>query len=262
MSCIFPFGCKIKRIQQINRTPKKAFILGVYASAVHARWIDSNGKTKVTALAVTSEPEIFWRGENADEIIAEITIPEELGKLTVPTKPELNGPSGRSLDRDFLSPLQLSRDEVWLCDLLPESRLNENQQKALAKHYTDEVIIKYGLPRPTIPNFDPKELASPQWRFEILQELEKSQAETIILLGDLPIYHLLRFYQPYYSCLSDFGDDLTQYGQPRDLEINGKVYSVIALCHPRQAGKLGTYSTKWSTLHAQWKDRMEGVVAK
>jgi hypothetical protein len=55
----FPFGHELKKVEQKDRSPKKAFVLGVYASAVHARWIDKNGKQKVSALAVASEPEIF-----------------------------------------------------------------------------------------------------------------------------------------------------------------------------------------------------------
>ena len=41
MNPTFPFGQPLKPVQQLNRSPKKAFVLGVYASAVHARWIDN-----------------------------------------------------------------------------------------------------------------------------------------------------------------------------------------------------------------------------
>ncbi len=68
----FPFGQKLKKVEQKDRSPKKVFVLGVYASAVHARWVDKNGKQKVSALAVASEPEIFWTGKNAEEIISRI----------------------------------------------------------------------------------------------------------------------------------------------------------------------------------------------
>ena len=73
----FPFGQPLKKVEQKDKTPKQAFVLGVYASAVHARWIDKNGKQKVSALAVANEPEIFWQGLNAEEIINGIYIPEE-----------------------------------------------------------------------------------------------------------------------------------------------------------------------------------------
>ena len=38
MKYYFPFGEELKPLRQQDRTPKKVFVLGVYASAVHARW--------------------------------------------------------------------------------------------------------------------------------------------------------------------------------------------------------------------------------
>jgi len=35
---IFPFGEKVREVEQKDRSPKQVFILGVYASAVHAKW--------------------------------------------------------------------------------------------------------------------------------------------------------------------------------------------------------------------------------
>ncbi|NOY78628.1 MAG: hypothetical protein GXO76_12235, partial [Calditrichaeota bacterium] len=78
---IFPFGKEVQRVEQVERSFKKIFVLGVYASAVHARWVDKESKTVVKALAVASEPYIFWRGENTEEIISTIQIPYQLGKL-------------------------------------------------------------------------------------------------------------------------------------------------------------------------------------
>jgi hypothetical protein len=48
----FPFGQELRKVEQKDKNSKKAFVLGVYASAVHARWIDENGRQKVAALAV------------------------------------------------------------------------------------------------------------------------------------------------------------------------------------------------------------------
>ena len=116
----FPFGKPVKRVIQKDRSPKKAFVLGVYASAVHAKWISSNGKTLVKALAVASEPEIFWPGTGAEEIIKDISMPANSGQL-VPADASLNGPSADALDIQILKPLGLSRNDVWLCDLVPYS---------------------------------------------------------------------------------------------------------------------------------------------
>lgn len=65
----FPFGQVIQDLIQEDQTPKRVFILGVYASAVYARWIGTDDRTIVIALAVASEPYIFWRGDKVREII-------------------------------------------------------------------------------------------------------------------------------------------------------------------------------------------------
>lgn len=251
----FPFGQELKKVEQKDRSPKKVFVLGVYASAVHATWVDSDGKQKVAALAVASEPEIFWRGENAMEIISGISIPSELGKLIVPKNPNMNGPSGKSLDEAILKPLGFTRNDAWLCDLLPESRVNEKQKAAIDKHYTKE-IIRYCLPDANIPVFDKKELNNESRSLEILGELETSKAETLVLLGDLPIKHLLNRFDRAYKKLLDFVDIGHGYGKSHEIKINNKHYNVVPLCHPRQASKLGVSNAKWYELHKTWKNSL------
>jgi hypothetical protein len=250
----FPFGEPLTKVEQRKKAPKNAFVLGVYASAVHAGWIDKNGKEKVKALAVASEPEIFWRGENAENIISQIKFPKELGRLIPPKNKNLNGPSGIVLDELFLNPLGLNRENTWLCDLLPESRVNEKQAKALERNYTDEIIQKHNLKPATIPLFTKDELKknSQQRKIEILAELEMSKSEILILLGDLPIRWFLKLFNAKYKKLSDFGETKDTYGKIHQIDINGKDYKIIALCHPRNAGKLGNYSPKWWKLHDNW----------
>ena len=131
---VFPFGKKVKPVVQADRSPKNVFILGVYASAVHARWLGADEKIRVSALAVASEPEIFWRGDCAESIINEIPVPDPLGKLA-PAAPQLNGPSGRSLDNEYLSPLGMSRSDVWLSDIYPYAHINDNQRAAIEREY-------------------------------------------------------------------------------------------------------------------------------
>lgn len=256
----FPFGQELKPVSQKDRAPKKVFVLGVYASAVHARWIGVDGKQKVAALAVASEPEIFWKGKDTEQIIASINISKQLGKLVVPTDKKLNGPSGCALDELFLTPLNLDRNNTWLCDLLPESRVNPQQRKAIDKHYTKELINKYDLPPASVPDFDKTELNLTTRPNEILEELETSQADTLILLGDLPIYWFLRFFDNNYKKLSDFGNTTDSYGFEKKVLINNKEYKVIALCHPRQAAKLGSYSKKWYDLHLNWLKNKQSIM--
>ena len=82
MPYYFPFGQELYPLVQEDKSPKKVFVLGVYASAIHARW-KKDGKVICQALAVASEPRIFWDGniEEAKRIIADVNIPKELGVL-------------------------------------------------------------------------------------------------------------------------------------------------------------------------------------
>ena len=251
MKLTFPFGSQLQKVEQINKSPKKVFVLGVYASAVHAKWIDIDGKVKVNALAVASEPYIFWKGEDAEKIIDKIPIPKELGKL-IPADKRFNGPSGIALDELFLKPLGYTREDTWLCDLLPYSRINANQQKAIESYY-NPLIKKFHLPECTIPKFSAAELNNPERANEIVYELEQSQADKIILLGDLPIKHFLSHFSKYRK-LSDFGGTINDYGKVHTVTIRNKTYQVIPLVHPRQAAALGRSSMKWKRLHDVWTE--------
>jgi hypothetical protein len=145
----FPFGQPVQEVAQTDRTPKKVFILDVYASAVHAWWISVREKTVVNALAVASEPYIFWRGEDAESIIQGIVIPKELGRL-VPAKKEFNGPSGIALDILILIPLGLERKQAWLFDLVPHSCVNPSQLKAIGRKYLP-IAKEYNYAQHTVP---------------------------------------------------------------------------------------------------------------
>jgi len=248
----FPFGQPLKLVKQTDRTPKKVFVLGVYASAVHAKWYSPEDKLLCGALAVASEPEIFWNGKNAAEIIAQIAVPSEAGYLK-PAEEQYNGPSGRALDELYLTPLGLSRSDAWLCDLAPHSFMNENQKSAIQDHYIP-IHKRYTLPTVSIPE-EPHNLTDEQRRNEILTELEESQAKTIILLGDKPIKWFLSFVS---DCtkksLVEFGKET--YGSPVSVNINGKAYTVIPLAHMRQAAGLGLHSDEWEQRHNNWVEDM------
>ncbi|MFA7187690.1 MAG: hypothetical protein WC051_05955, partial [Dehalococcoides mccartyi] len=55
-------------------------------------------KVLANALAVASEQYIFWRGENAEEIISRIPLPEGAGGL-ISAGEKFNRPTGRALDK-------------------------------------------------------------------------------------------------------------------------------------------------------------------
>ena len=253
MTYFFPFGQKLHPLVQEDRTPKKVFVLGVYASAVHARW-KKDGQIVCQALAVASEPRIFWDGnvEEAKKIISAIQIPSELGVLE-PAGKQLNGPSAKVLDEDILAPLGYTRSDAWLCDCLPETRINSSQEKVIKEKY-NPLIEKYGLNSVTIPK-RPTAFCDDERAKEISEEIIESGAEILILLGDIPIsQYLKRVANVPYSTLGEYVD-LYGYGNATKTVINGKSISVLPLAHPRQIGALGAHSEKWCNAHRKWKNR-------
>jgi hypothetical protein len=243
---IFPFGQPVQRVEQKDRSPKKVFVLGVYASAVHARWVGPDGKLVSQALAVASEPCIFWKGDGAADIIKRVVIPAGLGKLE-PAAKTLNGPSGNELDNKFLGPLEFNRQDAWLCDLVPCSGCNDRQKKAIKRAYLP-AMQEYNLPLPTVPDAPKDGKITVARRQEILDELRQSQAPLLILLGDQPIKWFLRHFDKRWERLSDFGP----YGEKHKVSLDGLEVEVLPLCHPRQAGRLGPSSKEWYDKHGEW----------
>jgi len=251
MPYYFPFGEKLVPLRQEDKSPKKVFVLGVYASAVHAGW-KKDGKIICRALAVASEPRIFWDGnpEEAQKIIDRIDIPKELGVL-VPANKQLNGPSAKVLDDNILAPLGFAREDAWLCDCLPETRINPSQAKAIKEKY-NPLIEEYGLNPVTIPA-RPSAFCDEKRSKEITEELLQSEANTLILLGDIPIaQYLKKVADVPYSTLGEYVD-LYGYGNPTETTICGKTIKILPLAHPRQIGALGAHSERWNMLHKEWE---------
>lgn len=253
----FPFGQPVNPLTQQERSPKRVFVLGVYASAVHARWVGPDQKDVVKALAVASEPYIFWRGDGAAKIIREIAdsddFPRQVGTL-VPADPKFNGPSGVALDDLFLKPLGLDRKDAWLCDLVPHSCVNPGQRMAVARAYFP-LVKKHGLPAASTPEV-PRVLASDDRCQEILAELRESKAKVLVLLGDQPIKWFLKHFDPRWKRLSDF----KPYGALHDATVEGLSIRVLALAHPRQAATLGKSSAEWRERHDEWVKKRAGKV--
>jgi uracil-DNA glycosylase len=246
----FPFGQPVLRLVQRDSTKKRVFVLGVYASAVHARWIGADDRQRIVAVAVASEPEIFWRGSQdaAREIIAAVRIPTGAGRLE-PASAQLNGPSGKALADLFLQPLGLSRDDAWLCDLVPHSCMNAKQALALQREY-DPVRESLGLPAYNWPSL-PRELADSDRRADIERELVVSGAEVLLTLGDQP----LKWFAQHYGTAADlsaYGQTPAQYGRLHSVTVAGRKLHLLPLVHPRQAARLGSHSVGWAELHDAW----------
>lgn len=239
-------------MEQHDQTPKQYFVLGVYASAVHARWVTPGGSEVVRALAVASEPEIFWRGDRVSEILESIQVPEEAGRLEPPAE-SMNGPSGRALDALYLSPLGVHRSEAWMCDLLPESRVNDGQKRAIDLHY-EPLVAKGIVEQATVPTV-PRHFANDSRRKEILDEIRSSQASTLVTLGDIPLREFLSPLGAGPGRLALFGRTKESYGRSHRVTLDGISMRLIPLVHPRQAATLGRSSSEWGQLHNEWMKR-------
>ena len=250
----FPFGEYVSPVVQEDRTPKKVFVLGVYASAVHAKWVRANKNEQgCFALAVASEPRIFWDGnkEEAQAIIDKIKIPSELGHLELPNE-DLNGPSAKALDEKILAPLGFTRDDTWLCDLLPETRLNENQVRARDEVY-EPLVEKYGLNHITIPEATNKYCDAERVK-EITKELIESKAEILVLLGNYPIeQYLNKVTKAPFNSLSEYVfTNRNKYGSSTEVEICGKKIRVLPLVHPHHIIPVKDHSPTWHKIHIKW----------
>jgi hypothetical protein len=178
------------------------------------------------------------------------SIAKELGTLE-PASQQLNGPSAKVLDENILAPLGFTRKDAWLCDCLPETRINPSQVKAIREKY-NPLIEQYGLNPVTIPE-RPSYFCDQKRSEEITDELMQSKAELLVLLGDIPIaQYLKKVADVPYSTLGEYVD-LYGYGNPTETIINGKTIKVLPLAHPRQIGALGAHSERWNAMHKEWE---------
>jgi len=248
----------------MNRGPRRVFILGAYASAVHARWIDADGKTRINALAVASEPEIFWTGLGADELIQQVAIPGSAGSLES-AGPTVNGPSGRALDELYLKPLGIARADAWLSDLVPHSCMNEGQARAIDRAYSplmrDLALPEVSWPRAPKSATDWHILVDRHRRDQIASEVAEASPEILVTLGDPPLRWFAQLFGTR-SRLAEYGQSRDDYGRPHEATIGGCRLLLLPLTHPRQAANLGMSSPKWTALHRDWvENRAPGLLA-
>lgn len=246
----FPFGQPLHIRTQQDRSPKSTFILGAYSGAVHACWSDAEGVMLVKALAVASEPEMYWTGDSSgvtsEDIVREIVVPQGAGTLGA-TAAGYNGLAGRVLDARILEPLSLSRADVWLCDCVPHTCLNNVQRKAIKRQYFNR-MAQFHLPVPEMPSVP--ELITEQRCAEIIAELHESGAERMIVLGDQALDWFVRPVTGDWEWrnLHDFVDD-QGYGAVVRRSIAGRDVDILPLAHPRQIAHSGTPDSTWYDVH-------------
>jgi hypothetical protein len=215
-------------------------IIGVYPSAVHARWVDVDGRTRIRAVAVANEPEPFWTGQEAEDHIATVaaTVPAVVGRLV--GAPGHNGPSGQALDGSVLAPLGLDRDRVRVADVDNRYLANPAQQQAIGRCYN--LLAQKGLVPPV--SWRPRRPITKvpaDRRPSLAEELEEAGPDWVITLGDEPLRALgLRRLSP------------STYGVPIAASLLGRRVRLLRLVHTRQQARHGASSPAWAQLHQDW----------
>jgi hypothetical protein len=250
----FPFGRTLDATPPQKARNAKAFVLGVYASAVHARWIGPDGKEACKALAVATEPCSFWDGTGAESIITEIQkkVPREMGSLVVPA-PQFNGPYGAVLLERYLAPLGLTVGDCWITDLHDRYFLSPGNDKAVARYEKLRATVRCGATAAMLPRRPAVVVPTAERLARLRAEFQESGAPLVITLGNESLGALLG---PKAHKLSQDG-----YGVPDVCEVFGRKVKVLRLCHPRQAGALGESSPGWGDAHGSWMKRSRGRAA-
>lgn len=241
----FPFGAPLHDTPPHEARNAEAFVVGVYASAVHARWT-LDGKELCKALAVATEPHSFWDGSGAAEIVSAIEVPPGMGALE-PAAAKLNGPSGTTLREKYLRPLGLDLGGCWITDLHDRYFVSDGNAKALARYEALRRALRSGAPPASLPARPPVVAVSRDRLRRLEEEFHESGARLVITLGNEPIRPLLG------ASVRRLSRDA--YGVPERLEVFGRKVDVLRLCHPRQAGALGSSSAAWTATHAAWAAR-------
>ena len=248
---IFPFGQPINTLTQFDRGPRRVFVLGVYASAVHARWIGTDRKTRVKALAVASEPEIFWTGHGAAALIRQVSIPKEAGYLR-PAAPSLNGPSEGVSTKHYLK-LSGSPCGYMALRLVPHSCMNDGNagQSPAYRPLMRALDYRKVLAEGAEVEADWRGLVDSERMDGVASEVAEASPEILITLGDAPLRRFGRCFGTR-SSLAAYGRSRDEYGRLHGAKIAGHQMQLLPLAHPRQVVQLGRSSPEWTELHRYW----------
>ena len=232
----YPFGEPLRLVKSLASAVRSVFVLGVYPSAFHASWYSAQGRLISPALSVADEPEPFWDGSGNESVLHRVAelVPAEAGSLR--DAGENNGRAGRTLNDAYLTPLGLTRDDVWIADLQNYYLASAGQVKRIEESY--EPLVEAGLVPPAM--IIPRAARSTIGRLaddrDPPLEAEWAEAEPawLITLGDEPVKVL---------GLENLRNG--DYGRPRRASVFGREVNHLALVHTRQAGKHGSHSPQW-----------------
>jgi hypothetical protein len=236
----------------VARGAAELFVLGVYPSALHARWRRPDGAV-VAALAVDDEPAVFWDGADA---AARIDRWRELvgwspawgSTGAVPG----NGSSGRHVLEHVLRPLGVPAGRTHFTDCLPTyfvKRGSSSQTAAIRKVY-DPFAARHGLPLADLPERPaPKDLVRRAVAEEgphLARQLADAAAPPVVTLGQEAADVLTRLRSADPVVLAPGPN----YGRAHHITLGCHGIEWLPLVHP------GNRSERWRRAHRDWVARL------
>lgn len=248
----FPFGRPAaRRPPRRPDGPAELFVLGVYPSALHVRWVLPDGSDTVGALAVDDEPVVFWDGAGTDTLIAD-------WQNNVEWRPEWgtvgaaggNGSSGRRVHQHVLTPLGVEPERAYFTDCLPAYFVKTgpgSQGERIRAVYDTSAATTGGAlaPADLPPRPSTRELVARtvnEERGTLLAQLAEAGAPAIVTLGQEAA--------DVFAALTDTPPLVLNtgpaYGHPATVRADGRQLEWIALTHP------GNRTPAWADRHRRW----------
>jgi hypothetical protein len=256
----FPFGQPVLPRPPSATEPRAVFVLGAYPSGFHVAWWPPGREDRRTpdakALIVDNEPEVFWDGAEAADLLArwrrDVGFVDSWGRVAL-AEAGHNGPSGLWLRDKILVPLGRRRTDCWITDCLDTARLNAGQQRRIRETYLP-VSGRLGLPTPNMestPSGDGGIVREArEGHLERLsRELDAARPELIITLGNAAL-GVLRLLVEIDS--GDPGPALAEarYGAEVQVRFGARPVRWLPLVYSRSGERI----PKWRQIHLRWVD--------
>ena len=187
----FPFGRPVIPVDEDHRGSRRVFVLGAYPSALHVSWASPDGQQRIKALPVDNEPEPFWTGfdqaARIDQWKRDVGFDADQDG-TATAAGGLNGSSGLALDRDYLQPLGIERDDARITDCLPTYHASVDVANAIEERFKP-VMSHFSRPMPQLPDHPSEDeivaSATQSSRLgELRTEIAAASPEVVISLGN------------------------------------------------------------------------------
>jgi hypothetical protein len=231
--------------------PRDIFVLGAYPSALHVRWQVPGRARAVQAVAVDSEPEPFWTGDDEDSQIdrwlGEISFHPSWGQVAPCGR--LNGSSGAWVEEMILRPLHIDRSSAWITDCIDTYFESAKAAARMAEPEIVNAMMANGIP---VPNHRAHPSENEIVREAIgvhsnrlRAELEAARPQIVVTLGNAALRVLAALggagQRP--RRLSPVGD---LYGKPLGGGIEGLKFEWLPLAHPASPAPYQRAHQEWA----------------